>query len=218
MGRAEHLGVEHIPAYSPEARGRSEPCWNPAGPAGEGTGARRHHRHRGGQPLHPPRLPAPAQCPLRPACGGAGERLRAGRSGAARRDPVPRGDARGGARQHRRLWRAAASTAWRQARAHFVKATVKVRHYPDRTLAVFHGPRRLACYAADGRPIAAPAAPRLASGAPPSRRGLAAPVQAAGAPPRPASTAAHEAPQHRGRSNGLSGRTKKPSGRPHRRR
>jgi transposase len=36
-------------------------------------------------------------------------------------------------------------------RAHYVKARVKVRHYPDGTLAVFHGPRRLARYDADGQ-------------------------------------------------------------------
>ncbi len=37
------------------------------------------------------------------------------------------------------------------ARAHYVKARVKLRHYPDGTLAVFHGPRRLAGYDAGGR-------------------------------------------------------------------
>lgn len=35
-------------------------------------------------------------------------------------------------------------------RVHFVKATVKVRHYPDGSLAVFHRPRRLARYDAGG--------------------------------------------------------------------
>src|SRR5262249_7948482 len=32
-------------------------------------------------------------------------------------------------------------------RRHFVRAKVRVHHYPDATLAVFHGPRRLARYA-----------------------------------------------------------------------
>jgi len=36
-------------------------------------------------------------------------------------------------------------------RAHYVKARVKVRHYPDGTLAIFHGPRQLARYDAEGR-------------------------------------------------------------------
>lgn len=35
-------------------------------------------------------------------------------------------------------------------RAHYVKARVKVREYPDTTLAVFHGPRLLARYTEDG--------------------------------------------------------------------
>jgi hypothetical protein len=33
-----------------------------------------------------------------------------------------------------------------RARAHYVKARVKLRKYPDGTLAVFHGPRLLARY------------------------------------------------------------------------
>lgn len=39
-------------------------------------------------------------------------------------------------------------------RHHFVKATVTVRHYPDETLAIFHGPRCLARYRAGGALIA----------------------------------------------------------------
>ena len=38
-------------------------------------------------------------------------------------------------------------------RFHYVKVTVRVHEYPDGTLAVFHGPRCLACYHADGRLI-----------------------------------------------------------------
>jgi len=40
-----------------------------------------------------------------------------------------------------------------RARAHYVKARVKVREYPDGDLAVFHGPRLLARYDGDGRPV-----------------------------------------------------------------
>jgi transposase len=36
-------------------------------------------------------------------------------------------------------------------RFHYVKATVRVHEYPDATLAIFHGPRCLARYHADGR-------------------------------------------------------------------
>ena len=35
-------------------------------------------------------------------------------------------------------------------RRHFVKAKVRVHEYPDGALAIFHGPRRLARYTADG--------------------------------------------------------------------
>lgn len=35
-------------------------------------------------------------------------------------------------------------------RHHFVKATVRVHAYPDGTLAIFHGPRKLARYQPDG--------------------------------------------------------------------
>ena len=38
-------------------------------------------------------------------------------------------------------------------RRHFVKANVRVHQYPDGRLAVFHGPRRLADYDPDGRLI-----------------------------------------------------------------
>jgi len=38
-------------------------------------------------------------------------------------------------------------------RFHYVKVTVRVHAYPDETLAVFHGPRCLARYRADGQLI-----------------------------------------------------------------
>lgn len=41
-------------------------------------------------------------------------------------------------------------------RHHYVKATVRVHEYPDGRLAVFHGPRRLAVYTADGNLVEAP--------------------------------------------------------------
>jgi hypothetical protein len=36
---------------------------------------------------------------------------------------------------------------------HFVKATVQVRRYGDGTLALFHGPRCIGRYEADGTPV-----------------------------------------------------------------
>jgi hypothetical protein len=38
-------------------------------------------------------------------------------------------------------------------RPHFVRATVRVHEYPDGSLAVFHGPRCLGRYTADGTPL-----------------------------------------------------------------
>ena len=48
-------------------------------------------------------------------------------------------------------------------RHHFVKATVRVHGYADGGVAVFHGPRRLARYDADGRLIAEEGAARSAA-------------------------------------------------------
>lgn len=84
------------------------------------------------------------------------------------------------------------------ARAHYVKARVKVRQYPDGTLSVFHGPKRLARYTATGvwidpkPPVAKnlPAGPSVASGSPPSRCGLDASAPVSRAPRRPTLTAA----------------------------
>jgi hypothetical protein len=39
-----------------------------------------------------------------------------------------------------------------QHRHHFVKAQVRVHRYPDETLAIFHGPREIGRYKADGNP------------------------------------------------------------------
>jgi transposase len=40
-------------------------------------------------------------------------------------------------------------------RCHYVKANVRVHEYPDATLAVFHGPRLLARFSAQGKPLKA---------------------------------------------------------------
>jgi hypothetical protein len=72
-------------------------------------------------------------------------------------------------------------------RAHFVKANVKVRQYPDGTLAVFHGPRCLGRYDAKG------AAREQTTSAPRSRQARVgdgrALVKAGLRPPPPAATA-----------------------------
>ena len=74
-------------------------------------------------------------------------------------------------------------------RHHYVKANVKVRQYPDGSFAVFHGPRCIGRYDAEGREIAAPTCPSLAPCSTPSRRGLEALQPAPPAAHRPALTA-----------------------------
>ena len=38
-------------------------------------------------------------------------------------------------------------------RHHYVKAKVQVHHYPDGTMAIFHGPRQLAVFDENGKPM-----------------------------------------------------------------
>jgi Helix-turn-helix domain len=95
------------------------------------------------------------------------------------------------------------------ARAHYVKARVKVHEYPDGTLAVFHGPRRLARYSAQGAEIAqVPTPPSVTPCSPPSRTLPA----ASGGGLRPSLTASARGvtqPVQVGTKKRPSGRTKK---------
>ena len=150
VGRAlERLGIEHIPAYSPEARGRSERMFGTLQDrSAQGAQAGRHRRHRGRQPLHPRGLSAGAQRPLRQAAGDRGERLRdRPRPGRPRRHPVRRGGAGRRPRQHRRLCRPAGCSCRKAGCAPTTsRRASRCTQYPDGTLAVFHGPRLLARY------------------------------------------------------------------------
>jgi hypothetical protein len=98
-------------------------------------------------------------------------------------------------------------------RAHYVKARVKLREYPDGRLAVFHGPRRIALYSAQGVEIAqVPTGRSVTPCSPPSRRGLATAERAAAAQQRPALTASARAVREQaqvGTKKRSSGRTKK---------
>jgi transposase len=94
-------------------------------------------------------------------------------------------------------------------RHHFVKARVRVREYPDGSLAVFHGPRRLAHYSAQGIEMTAvPTSPTVTPCSPPSRTLRA----ASGGGLRPSLTAAARSvtgPRQVGTEKRPSGRTKK---------
>jgi hypothetical protein len=196
VGRAlDRLGVEHIPAYSPEARGRSERMF--------GTLQDRlvkELKHAGLRdiettnrwirevylPRHNARFAKPAALPETAFVAADRELLRETlcieEERVVSRDNTV-------AYEGMRL-----QLPESRVRAHYVKARVKVREYPDGTLAVLHGPRCLCRYDQDGRQIAATTQPSLASCSTPSRRGLQASVRAAPAARRPALTASrHEA-------------------------
>jgi len=102
-------------------------------------------------------------------------------------------------------------------RPHFVRAKVQVREYPDGEVAIDLGPHRLARYTSQGELIlTAPTAPSLAAGSAPSRHGLQAAEPGSRSARRPALTpprpAAHAKPRV-GTEKRASGRTKKLTGR-----
>ena len=159
VGRALHqLGIEHIAAYSPEARGRSERAFGTlqdrlvkelalAGIATveaanrfiAGTYLPDHNRRF----ATPPELDDSAFVPLvRPDQVDDILCRRTDRT-VARDNTV---------RYERRVLQIPATPA----RHHYVKARVRVHEYPDGTLALFHGPRCLARYTANGEPIETP--------------------------------------------------------------
>jgi transposase len=95
-------------------------------------------------------------------------------------------------------------------RRHFVKARVRVHEYPDGALAVFHGPRCIARYSARGEEISeVPSCASVTPCSPPSRTLRAA---AGGGPRGPSLTAAARGvtrPMQVGTKKRHSGRTKK---------
>lgn len=156
VGRAlKQLGIEHIAAYSPEARGRSERLFGTlqgrlvreladAGIA-ELEAANRyladvyipaHNRRFAVAPAEPESAFVPLADPglLNDILCHQEERTVAKDntvrfSGLVLQIPPSPG------------------------RAHFVKAQVRVHRYPDGALAIFHGPRRIGRYDATGRPV-----------------------------------------------------------------
>jgi transposase len=196
VGRAlDRLGIDHIPAYSPEARGRSERMFGTlqdrlvkelkqAGIA-EIEAANRWIREVY-LPQHNARFAKPAALPEK-AFVAVDPSLLA--------ETLCIEEERVVGRDNTVAYRTSRlQLPESRMRAHYVKARVKVRDYPDGTLAIFHGPRCLARYDADGRQIAAPTPQSLAPCSPPSRRGLETPAHVAPAARRPALTAArHEA-------------------------
>ena len=159
VGRALHqLGIEHIAAYSPEARGRSERAFGTlqdrlvkelalAGIATVEAAnrfiAERYLPDHNRRFAIPPELEDSAFVPLaRP--GQVDDILCLHAERVVGRDNT--------VRYARRILQLPATPD----RPHYVKAAVRVHEYPDGTLAVFHGPRCLARYRADGEPFETP--------------------------------------------------------------
>lgn len=157
VGRAlDRLGIEHIPAYSPEARGRSERMFGTlqdrlpkelklAG-IDDVEGANRFIREvylpaHNARFAKPPAIAESAFVTVRDAAGLADILCVEEERVVARDNTV--------AYEGLRL-----QLPPSRARAHYVKARVKVRQYPDGALAVFHGPRLLARYDAAGQALA----------------------------------------------------------------
>jgi len=153
VGRAlAQLGIEHIPAYSPEARGRSERMFGTLQDrlpkelrlAGIATlAAANRFIAEVYLPQHNARFAVAAAEPGRafvpdPA-GHWRDILCVQEERIVGNDNTVR---------YRKL---SLQLPQSPLRAHFVKVRVRVHHYPDDTLVLFHGPRRLARYGADGQ-------------------------------------------------------------------
>ena len=157
VGRALHqLGIELIPAYSPEARGRSERMFGTlqkrlpqelrlAGIAGIEEANR--FLEEVYLPRHNARFqvtPEAEGSAFVPVAGALDDILCIQEERTVSNDNT--------VRYRHRLLQLPAD----RHRRHYVKATVRVHEYPDGTLAVFHGPRCLARYRADGEPVDTP--------------------------------------------------------------
>jgi len=153
VGRAlAQLGIKHIAAYSPEARGRSERVFRTlqdrlpkelrlAGIATLEAANRWLAMHY--IAAHNARFAVPAEQP--------GNAFAPDTKGLAR-DILAIQEERQVGNDNTVKWRRLfLQLPPSPLRPHFVRATVRVHEYPDGTIAVFHGPHRLADYDAAGR-------------------------------------------------------------------
>jgi transposase len=191
VGRAlDKLGIEHIPAYSPEARGRSERMFGTlqdrlpkelklAGiadiEAANAFIAEVYLPAHNARFARPPEVAESAFVAADPV--QLAEILCVEEERVVARDNTVRFD---GLRLQ---------LAESRHRHHYVKAQVRVRQYPDGSLAVFHGPRCIGRYDQQGHEADAPTSASLAACSTPSRRGLQAAAAAAPSARRPALTA-----------------------------
>jgi hypothetical protein len=154
VGRAlGQLGIRHIAAYSPEARGRSERAFRPLQDrlpkelalAGIMTIAAANRWLA--ETYWPAHNAAFAVAPAE-----AGSAFVADRTGRVREILCLQEERRVG-NDNTVKWRGLTlQIPPSPPRAHFVRATVRVHEYPDGHLAIFHGPHRLADYNPEGKP------------------------------------------------------------------
>jgi transposase len=155
VGRAlAQLGIEHIPAYSPEARGRSERAFGTlqdrlpkelALAAITTVEAANRFLEEVYLPEHNARF---AVAPERPETAFVADLAGAHRDILCVQEERVVGN--DNCVRYRSLSLQIPPSPLRR---HFVKVRVRVHDYPDGTLAIFHGPRRLARYRADGSPL-----------------------------------------------------------------
>ena len=153
VGRAlRQLGIEHIAAYSPEARGRSERMFgalqgrlvNELKLAGIGDmDAANHYLREAYLPRHNARFIVEPECAISAFMPVAG--FDVANILCIQEQRVV---AAGNTVHYRGLKLQIPASPHRR---HFVKTQVRVHHYPDETLAIFHGPREVGRYHADGR-------------------------------------------------------------------
>lgn len=164
VGRAlKQLGIEHIPAYSPEARGRSERMFGTlqgrlpqelrlAGVTDMEAANRfletvylpGHNRLFMTGAEEPGTAFVAFSGPLEDTLCVQEERVVAGDNTVRYKNRI-------------------LQIPQNQHRYHYVKASVRVHEYPNGHLAIFHGPRQLALYASDGSLIDADKAKKMAA-------------------------------------------------------
>jgi len=183
VGRAlARLGIEHIAAYSPEARGRSERLFGTLQDrlikelAKAGIGDIEAANRWIGEvylPAHNARFARPAELPDSAFVAVQDQEVLS--------EILCVEEERVVARDNTVSWgRLKLQLPDSRLRPHYVKARVRVHQYPDGRLAIFHGPGCIARFDGEGNP-AIPTRPSVAPCSPPSRRGLA--TQEAAAPP-----------------------------------
>ncbi len=146
------LGIRHIAAYSPEARGRSERAFRtlqdrlPKELALAGIATAQAANRWIAENYLPAHNAAFAVAPEQ-----EGSAFVADRNGAAREVLCVQEERRVGNDNTLKWRRLTLQIPPSPLRPHFVRAMVRVHEYPDGRLAIFHGPHRLAEYDAQGR-------------------------------------------------------------------